>query len=249
MKRVSLGGMFDRSVLAIVATLVVGSVALSAVPARAVPFDNKPKLLLHVKAVTTKGGCTWGNLTDCTQAVTRGPVGNASGPFNYMFLLVATGPYRSTGLGGNNLGVAGTQCGLDFDGTTGGGVDVFSWTLCATLEFVSTGWPQDGGGNLITWDQTNKCQKDEVAIAGYFYCGAYSTDTFKLIARPVDSAAKIADCQSQEVVLDPAGDLGFAKFSVAGDTDGCNPCVARCDGVPVQPTTWSKIKGSYESGR
>ena len=239
MKRVSLGGMFDRSVLAIVATLVVGSVALSAVPARAVPFDNKPKILLHVKAVTTKGGCNWGNLTDCTQAVTRGPVGNASGPFNYVYLLVATGPYRSSGLGGNNLGVAGTQCGLDFDGTAGGGIDIFSWTLCATLEFVSTGWPEDGGGNLMTWDNTNRCQKDEVAIAGYFYCGAYSTDTFKLIARPVDSAAKIADCQSQEVVLDPAGDLGFAKFSAAGDTDGCNPCLARCDGVPVQPTTWS----------
>lgn len=250
MKRVSLGGMFDRSVLAIVATLVVGSVALSAVPARAVPFDNKPKILLHLKALTTKNACTtYPDLADCKTAVTRGQVGTASGPFYYMYALVATGPYRSSGLGGNDLGVAGAQFGIDFDGTTGGGVDVFTWNLCATLEFTSTGWPQDGGGNLLTWDNTNKCQKNEVAVAGYFYCGAYSTDTFKLIARPVDSAAKVADCNSQEIVLTPAVDLGFAKFSAAGDTDGCNPCVAGCDGVPVQPTTWSKIKGSYEAGR
>ena len=256
MKRVSLGGMFGQSVLtgralvALMATLVVGSVALSATPAKAVPFDNKPKILLHLKALTTKNQCTtWGNLADCTQAVTRGQVGGAAGPFYYMYMLVATGPYRSSANGGNDLGVAGTQCGVDFDGVAGSGVEVFTWNLCATLEFVSTGWPQDGGGNLITWDSTNKCQKSEVAIAGYFYCGAYSSDTFKLIARPVDSAAKIADCNSTEVTLDPAGDLGFAKFSAAGDQDGCNPCNARCDGVPVEATTWSKIKGIYDAGK
>lgn len=213
--------------------------------ATAVPFDNQPKILLHLKALTTKNACTtWGDLSDCQQANTKGLVGTASGPFYYMYVLVATGPYRSSALGGNNLGVAAAQFGLDFDATAGSGVDVFTWSLCATLEFTSTGWPEDGGGNLMTWDSTNKCQKGEVAIAGYFYCGAYSADTFKLVARPVDGAAKIADCNSQEIALNPAQDLGTAVFSPGGVTQGFNPCGS---GVPPPPPQGAALRVSYDA--
>ena len=35
-------------------------------------------------------------------------------------------------------------------------------------------WPDPQSGNLITWDSTRRCQTGSVAIAGYFYVGAYS---------------------------------------------------------------------------
>lgn len=193
--------------------------------ALAVPFDNKPKILLHVRPLTTKNQCTtWGDLTNCQSAVTQGQVGSASGPFYYVYLLVATGPYRGVGLGGNDLGIAGGQFGISYEATSSSGIDIFTWNLCATLEFVSNGWPQSGSGDLVTWDSTNKCQKGEVAIAGYFYCGAYSNDTFRILPRPIDGKAKVADCNSQELALDPSQDLGWASFSTSGDVAGFNPC-------------------------
>jgi hypothetical protein len=246
MKRVVIGSTLDRSILAIAAALVLGTLTLSATTAGATSFDEKPKLLLHLKALTTKNQCTtWGNLTDCNAAVIQGGLSApTTGPFYYMYLLVATGSLRGTDLGGQDQGIAGTQCGIQYNNAANAGVDVFTWTLCATLEFSSTGWPASGGGNLITWDSTNKCQKGEVAVAGYFYCGAYTADVFNVTTRPVDHAAKVADCASQEIVLEADRDLGSAEFSTAGTEGGCNPCLAGC-GVPVKATTWSQIKGIY----
>lgn len=254
MQRVIKGGVSKRPVLAIAAALALGSIALSSLPAHASTWDGRPKLLLHLKAKSTKNLCTtYGDLSDCTQAVTNGQVGDASGPFYYMYLLVATGPLRGVGLGGNDLGVAGLQCGLNYNPLVGAppaasGVDVFTWSLCATLEFSATGWPESGGSDLITWDKTNKCQKGEVAVAGYFYCAAYSPDTFKIVFRPVDTppAAKVADCNSVEIPLGE-NDMGSAVFSVAGTNQGCNPCINSCGPTAVQPSTWSSIKGTYGS--
>lgn len=216
-------------------------------PAAAVPFDNAPKILLHVKSTTTKNACTtYANLSDCQTAVTRGGlVTSASGPFYFVYVLVATGSYRGNGLGGTDLGLAGAQFGIHYDAVAGSGVDVFTWTLCATLEFVSTGWPDSDGGELLTWDAATACVKNEVGVAGYFYAGAYSTDLLKITARPVDSNMKVADCQSQEITLDPANDGGSASFTAGGTTDGCNPCLAGCSGVPVESTTWGKIKALW----
>ena len=236
---------------ALLVALLLGAAALLAPrPAAAVPWDDKPKILLHVKAASTKNQCTsWGNLADCTQAVTRGAlVTSVSGPFYYAYVLVATGSYRGVGLGGTDLGLAGAQFGIHYDAVAGSGFDVFSWSLCATLEFVSTGWPESGGGELLTWDSATRCVKTEVGVAGYFYCGAYSTDLVSITARPVDGAMKVADCQSTEVTLSAAADGGTASFSAAGDTDGCNPCVADCSGVPVRPSTWTTLKTLYDAG-
>ena len=65
----------------------------------------------------------------------------------------------------------------------------------------------------------------------------------RITAPPVDGAAKVADCSSNEIPLEP-GDLGYASFSTAGDATSCNPCISSC-ATPVQATTWSKIKGAY----
>ena len=245
MKRVVIGSTLDRSILAIAAALVFGTLTLSATTAGAKSFDDKPKILLHLKALTTKNQCTtWGNLTDCKEAVTKGLLAApTTGPFYFMYMLVANGNLRGSDIGGQDLGIAGVQMGVQYNGAANAGVDVFTWNLCATLEFSSTGWPASGGGNLITWDSTNKCQKGDVSIAGYFYCGAYTADNFAITTRPVDGAAKVADCSSNEIPLTP-GDLGFASFSTDGGANSCNPCIASCT-TPVEATTWSKIKGSY----
>jgi len=154
---------------------------------------------------------------------------------------------------GNIPNIAGLQCGLQYQNgapenlNDGTGIDVFGWNLCATLEFQTTGpnqWPRPGGGNLITWNSLTVCQEGETGVAGYFYMGAYGPDTMRLTVRPVDSAAKIANCASVETPLTDA-DLGYAAFSVGGVTAGCNPCSTGCSGVPVETTTWGGIKSLY----
>lgn len=211
--------------------LALGVFLLNSATAWAVPFDDRPKLLLHVRPVTTKNLCTWGNLNDCQQAVTRGqtdPTGNL--PY-YVYLLAATGPYRSVTLGGNDIGLAGLQLGLNYDGGANSGVDIFGWTLCATLQFAAGGWPSPGSSNLITWDSFTVCQKGEVGIAGYFYVAAYSPDVLGIVPRPIDNLAKVAACTNAEVDLN-LGDLGSVRFTTAGTTDGCNPCIQSCSGAP-----------------
>lgn len=245
--RVLLGGVHQRSALAAAAALVLGSF-LSAVPAQAAP--STPKILLHLMTTTSKNTCTRAQLSDCATAVTNGTSEAAGGVPYFMYLLAATGPL---GLdeGDTQEGIAGLQCGIDFDGTEGAGVEMFGWSLCATLEFSSTGWPEDGGGNLITWDSTTKCQREQVGVAGYFYVAAYTPDMFKIIPRPVDGKAQVAKCSAEEINLSLA-DLGFVAFSAGGTDTGCNPCVqvngndTDCSGVPVQRTTWSSIKGLYD---
>jgi hypothetical protein len=168
-------------------------------------------------------------------------------PSLYTYLLVVNGSVAE--------GVAGVQCGIAFNPTVGAGVDVFGWTLCATLEFASTGWPQSGGGNLITWDSVTRCQTSGnaqlgvVAVAGYFYMGAYSNDVMRVTPRPVDGFAKVANCGSVEDIpyggapTDAAtpsttflGAVGFGPGSV-----GINPC-GRERPVPVENATWSGVK-------
>ncbi len=157
-------------------------------------------------------------------------------------------------------GIGGVQCGIDYNPAAGAGVDIFSWTLCGSLEFPSGGtngpWPAAGSGNLITWD-TAHCQRTEPggsgagvsAAAGYFYLSAYSPDVLQIIPRPVDGQAKVADCNASEDLIGGTGfppgvssHLGSARFTASGQIPGYNPC-----GIPVnvQPTTWSHIKGLY----
>lgn len=222
--------------------LVLGGLALSATGASA-QVSMKPKILLHVKAVTSKNQCTPTGVTTCSQAVITG----ALNQFYHVQVLVA----ESDSINNADSGIAGVQFGLDYmggfdpSGNAALALDIFGWSLCATLEFQTPSpapiWPGPGSGNLITWDAVTICQRGAVATAGYFYLTAYSASTLKIIPRPVDGAAKVADCGSLEIPLNP-GDLGFAAFSAGQSVAGCNPCVQRCDMVAVQGSTWSKIK-------
>lgn len=233
-----------KKVTLVAGVLVLGAIVLGAGSALAAPFDNQPKILLHIKGTTTKNACTAGSVANCqTDPITQADLTPAEGPYYFVYLLAAKGASEN---------LAGMQCGISYQtdqpsqDADGMGVDVFGWTLCATLEFVQPGanlWPKPGGGNLITWDAILRCQTGEVAVAGYFYLGAYSADKMSVKKRPADNAAKVARCDSAEEPPLGVEDLGFISFSAGGTTVGCNPCVAPgCEGVPVEPTTWSNIK-------
>ncbi len=119
--------------------------ALGVDPSTAGTGDGRPKILVHVQPSVTKNTCTAGSLTDCSQAVTKGTLTPPGGPgYYFLYLLAARGAMA---------GVTGLQCGIWYQNGAAGdaddqtGIDVFSWTLCATLEFVTPGnnaWPKPG---------------------------------------------------------------------------------------------------------
>lgn len=205
--------------------------------ARATPWDNKPKIMLHLRPVTSKNACNWGNLADCTTASVSGWTHT---PY-YCYLL---------GVRGNLTDIAGLQCGIEYTNgavpADGLGIDIFSWTLCATLDFPTGGpaaWLLTGGGNLITWDYTERCQSGETAVAGYFYLTAYDPSLMSVRERPVDHAAKLADCSAVEHNI-WYEDRGWITFSDPPYMDNwaCNPCAGSCFFDPVQVITWGGIK-------
>lgn len=185
-------------------------------------IDGRPKVLIHLATKTTKNACGTRGTVACDQVKTAG----ALYPNLYFGYLMVAGADAGPGVGG-------LQCGIQYDAAATSGIDIFSWTLCATLEFVSTGWPNSGGGNLITWDTATKCQRFEPggagtgvsAAAGYFYMAAYTPDMLRVTPRPVDGRAKLADCASNEMLL-VSGDLGSANFTSAGNVPGVNSCLA-----------------------
>jgi hypothetical protein len=230
---------------------VIGIIALgiafgTAAPASATSFDNRPKILLHVKSKTQKNACSFGSVSDCqTETVVKATLTdvNDSNTFYFVYLLAVKASIPN---------LAGMQCGIQYEGgaNPSGGespINIASWTLCGTLEFVTPGadaWPRPGGGNLITWDSMNACQTGEVGVAGYFYVGAYAPATMRVTTRPVDNKATLADCSDPPVESEPllTKDLGFVAFSAGAVTQGCNPCATECMPVAVAPTTWSGIK-------
>lgn len=224
--------------------LALGAIGLVAGPSSAAVNPNKPKILLHVKAVTTKTPCGITALANiCDNANTRGDLYAAVGSY-HMQLIVDLGDSLAAALVNDPLnGVAGVQFGINYpEGAAG--ISIFGWTLCATLEFASPAplaWPVSGSGNLITWNAVTACQRNRLSCAGFFYLGAYGPGSFRLIKRPADNIAKVADCASLEIVV-PESALGIAAFSSGAVTEGCNPCLVDCAPVAVAPTTWSKVK-------
>lgn len=191
-------------------------------------YDGEPKIFLHLTPAIAKNACGEigpGYLANCSNAATAGQLNT---PY-YVYLVAARGDLP---------GIAGLQCGISYQQDSpanendGIGLDVFGWTLCAALEFITpsaSAWPEAGGGSIITWDSLNDCQQGETAVAGYFYVTAYSSDVLYVTARPADDAAKVADCDANEYILDPAlsgptTDLGYVAFSAGQAEPGCNSC-------------------------
>lgn len=211
------------------APLLMAGLGLALLPGVSLAEANaNAKILLHLAQPVTKNACINSRIPTCTSVVTNGSLDPAA---YFAYLLVADGSAPA--------GIGGLQCGIAYPGGAGGGVNtpinVFSWTLCATLEFTSTGWPAPGGGNLMTWDTSTKCQRYEpggagtgvVAAAGYFYMAAYGPGRMAVTNRPVDGQAKVADCMSNEDIIGIGYDdlsLGSLEFSAGGVTQGYRPC-------------------------
>jgi hypothetical protein len=236
--------MSRRSV--VLPAVLLGLVCGLASPALATSFDNRPKILLHVKSKTTKNPCSFGSVADCqantvVKANLTDP--NDANTYYFVYLLAVKASFPN---------IAGLECGLVYEGgaNPSGGespINIASWTLCATLEFASQGadpWPSPNSGNLITWSRDTACQTGEVGVAGYFYVGAYAPATMRVTTRPASGLAKLADCSDPPNESEPLliKDLGFIAFSAGAVTEGCNPCVAECMPVAVSPSTWSGIK-------
>lgn len=237
------GSFMKRLILAATALCVVA--AASAVPATAGTQDNAV-ISLHVKSHAVKAieVCTTANpntnLVPCSQYVLTGGLSTALDAY-----LVVANAAAGAGIGG-------LSCGIEYNGNTGEGVGVFAWTLCADLEFKNSGpdgeWPQSHGGNRITFETTTNCQRVEIggegvhAVAGAFYVYAYGDDTFRVTPNRnlVNPELAVADCAASETQLDTTGTKSAtAAFGAA--TGAFNPC----QGVPVETTTWGKIKSAY----
>jgi hypothetical protein len=230
---------------ALVSVFVAGLATLALSAESFAGANADARILLHILGTTTKGACTRLAATPgCQSIITQGAL-YPSLYYTHVLVTDANAP----------AGVAGVQFGIQYTGpgaTDHSGVDIYAWTLCATLEFLtpSPAWPNSGAGTLITWDATTRCQRFEpngpgtgvVANAGYFYMAAYGPGTMGIIPRPIDGFAKVADCAAQEDVVEGVGTprtpshLGLAGF---GGQTGYNPC-----GIidPVEATTWSGVK-------
>lgn len=191
-------------------------------------LNSNAVLSFHIAPVVSKNQCEY-PLPDCIEATVSAPLGT------YTVYMIAAAFSDS-------IGLAGVQVGLDYDGASGSGVDIFNWGLCATYSFPQPGWPAANTGNTITWDSINACQTNSgVTSVAWFYMQAYGADRLALIPRPVDGLFKVADCNAAEEDLTNAfpSHLGYADF---GGGDGYNPCSLI---VPVRESTWGGIKSLF----
>lgn len=188
-------------------------------------------LVVHVGPHAVKNACTSVPST-CQGVNTVGSVGN----FYDVWVCVANF--------NDSTGVAGVEFGINYNQATSQGVDIFEWTRCGDQEFSSSGWPQAGTGNIVTWVTNSNCTNTHQAlrVAGRFYIGVYSPDRFALTVRPVSGRVKVANCSSAEDDLtdNQQNPLGFADF---GTGSGYNPCI---NIVAAQPTTWTGLKTFFQ---
>lgn len=242
----------------VLASIIVAGMAVTAMSSTSFAGANaNAKIQLHLAGLTTKAQCTRTVARPaCAGIVTHGDLYPA---VYFAYVLITDGDATA--------GLAGLQFGIQYGSTKNDavGVDIFGWTLCATLEFQQPTpvWPENGGGNLITWDMTNVCQRFEpggagtgvVADAGYFYLGAYSAADMYITERPVDGMSKVADCSAAEDNIEGSGNgtntqnepvyhnpshLGSLGFGAGHN--GYSPCGLN---TPVENTTWSAVKSLY----
>lgn len=237
------------TVLLLAALLALGGV-LSPHPAAAQPFANAyAKIMIHLVPVGSVSGRQCASNLARPKCTGMKVAGTLNEPY-YAYLLVTDGSATE--------GIAGMQCGIDYDGGSRRGVDVVEWKLCAQLDFPYAGWPAPGSSYMVTWnsdisDPILGCQRSEpggagtgvVAVAGYFYLSAYTADLLKVTVRPVDGFAKVANCAAEEDIVEgpgvyfPKSHLGYAAFSDGAETAGYNPCG---QAKPIENTTWGGVK-------
>lgn len=206
-----------------VATLAMNPPGLFANPVEG------PKIAGHLSAYTTKA--------ICTSAIARPPCnpgqsnmavhGDLNTSYN-LYLVVLDG--------NSSAGIAGAAFGIEYNGTPGVGMDIYSWIMCADVEYSGgpsgVAWPASGSGNMIIWDVRTKCQKTSAtgdldggvtAVLGSLYVYAYSADLFSITRRNYVPTPDLNVCTCSLLNLDlgfpeAVGKVGF------GATQGVDPC-------------------------
>lgn len=139
-------------------------------------------------------------------------------------------------------GIAGISFGIEANPTIG----IFGWDLCGDQEFSTAGWPSNATGNTVTWNPNTNCQREVFgtegvqAYTGALYIYAYGDGALTVTPNFAagDSVLRVSDCNGAESALSaPGGAVGF------GTTPGYTPC---SPAVPVEQTTWGKIKSLRE---
>ena len=201
--------------------------------------NDQAKIAVHLRAPVSKGSpCTALPPPPCNPGESNLNVQGSIGSAYHLYLLV---------LDGNPIsGVAGASLGISYNDSLGRGLDVYSWSRCADLEFPGgpegVNWPASGSGNVLTWDSSTHCQNRSAsgdnnagvsAILGVFYVYAYSNDVFSVTRREYVPSPDFAvsDCvsfQSNPAFPENAGQIGF------GSEQGRDPCAEADTTAPGQ---------------
>jgi hypothetical protein len=160
----------------------------------------------------------------------------------------------------DSVGVAGAEFGLDYDGADGSGADIEGWKLCADLEFPMDGWPAAGTGNLVTWEPSLNCQRNQLypgvagsgfAVIGYVNVHTYGSDVMEIVGRQVTGYLKVADCNAVEDDLTSVSGGGKNIVERGGRASFCGGghpySYCKRNNLAGGPTTWGAIKSMYSN--
>lgn len=204
------------------------------------------KILVHLPGAD-KNPCAYVDVrVPCDRIVTNGRLL----PWMHRAFIMVTD-------GNGSAGVREAQFSVGYQETDGMGLDIVDFTPCGAVVYPTDGpngpWPSSGSTCRLVWDQ---CQTTEpggpgtgvVTPVGYFYCGAYSIDSLRVIVSPVLNVATVSSCSgvvdTVELVEAPhsPSHLGFAKFTASGTESGYNPCGLA---TAVEVSTWSRMKNLF----
>lgn len=230
-------GLLRPSVLAATLSLLTVEQSFGA------PNDNA-KILLHLGSVANaKIACSQDGLSACADIVTRGQLY----PHKYFAYVLVADAEASAGL-------AGVQFGLSYNGKKEAGVDIYSWHRCTDIDMPTLEWPNSGSGTMLAWREAKRTEPEGeglgvMAVAGYFYCAAYSPDELRISTHPLANAS-VLDGSGNESELTTTEDsslFGSISFSADGNSEGTNPCgygVLGRNMVSAQPATEGALRSN-----
>lgn len=204
-------------------------------------------MVLHMGSATFSGDACTNVPTTINDVVTSGTA-SESGEGYFVYVL-ASPQYPENPAPEIEYGLRALQFGIAVDPPEA--VVIHQWQSCAVSSIFGNGWPQSGSGILLTLDG---CRQSELTVAGYFFLSAYAPATMSVTPWPGEAAAKYVDCQSLATDFFPVSSHRVGWISMGGalrgqDADGCNPLLGPCDGpVPVEPTTWGRLKAKFPAG-
>jgi hypothetical protein len=245
-----------RTWLQILASIVAIAAGFPACDCLAGP-NADVKILIHLVPDTSVPGCSQPHSKPtCNNVVTSGDLY----PYAYYAYLLVTDADQESGIGGFTCGIEYGTGSLDETG-----IDIWSWTLCASGEASSvvTNWPESGSWNSLSWDSNTQCQNHEpggigtgvTTAGGYFHLTAYSAPVSNdvsylfVVPRSIDGIATVSSCFAVVDTVQGGGHqpspnhLGHIALSPGSVVAGFSPCGLA---TSVFRSTWGGIKALLE---